>query len=410
MRVLITGAAGFLGSHLCDRFLADGHSVVGLDNFVTGHADNIAHLTGNDRFAFVRHNISAHTYIEGPLDGVLHFASPASPVDYLELPIQTLKVGSLGTHNALGIALAKRARFFLASTSEVYGDPLVHPQPEGYWGNVNPIGPRGVYDEAKRFAEAITMAYHRFHGVDTRIVRIFNTYGERMRPHDGRVVSNFIVQALEGSPITIYGDGLQTRSFCYVEDEIEGIYRLFNQGDANPTNIGNPVEYTVRQLADIVVELTGTTVPIIHRPLPEDDPKVRQPDISRARAMLGWTPAIDVREGIRRTIAYFSGLVGTPRMAASAMTPGRVPARSGPRDSAGANCRERGGVFRRCQSPPIHHTAGAPASRCSPYLRSRPAPPVSRSRNTTRRPTCSRRRLRSTTPSGGTTRSPGLSA
>jgi dTDP-glucose 4,6-dehydratase len=314
VRVLITGAAGFLGSHLCDRFLADGHSVVGLDNFVTGHADNIAHLTGNDRFSFVRHNISSHTYIEGELDGVLHFASPASPVDYLELPIQTLKVGSLGTHNALGIALAKRARFFLASTSEVYGDPLVHPQPESYWGNVNPIGPRGVYDEAKRFAEAITMAYHRFHGVDTRI---FNTYGPRMRPRDGRVVSNFIVQALNGEPITIYGDGSQTRSFCYVEDEIDGIYRLFNQGDANPTNIGNPVEYTVRQLAEIVVELTGTRSAIVHKPLPEDDPKVRQPDISRARTLLGWEPAIDVREGIRRTIVYFSGLVGTPRMTAA---------------------------------------------------------------------------------------------
>ena len=316
MRVLITGAAGFLGSHLSDRFLADGHSVVGLDNFITGHPDNIAHLTGNERFMFVRHNISQYTYIEGALDGVLHFASPASPVDYLELPIQTLKVGSLGTHNALGIALAKKARFFLASTSEVYGDPLVHPQPESYWGNVNPIGPRGVYDEAKRFAEAITMAYHRFHGVDTRIVRIFNTYGPRMRPRDGRVVSNFIVQALNGEPITIYGDGSQTRSFCYVEDEIEGIYRLFHQGDANPVNIGNPVEYTVQQLADIVVELTGTASPIVRKPLPEDDPKVRQPDITRARATLQWEPAVDVRQGIRRTVEYFTRLMGTPRMAA----------------------------------------------------------------------------------------------
>jgi dTDP-glucose 4,6-dehydratase len=315
VRVLITGAAGFLGSHLSDRFLADGHTVVGLDNFITGHPDNIAHLTGNDRFTLVRHNISSYTYIDGTLDGVLHFASPASPVDYLELPIQTLKVGSLGTHNALGIALAKKARFFLASTSEVYGDPLVHPQPESYWGNVNPIGPRGVYDEAKRFAEAMTMAYHRYHGVDTRIVRIFNTYGPRMRPRDGRVVSNFIVQALNGEPITIYGDGSQTRSFCYVDDEIDGIYRLFHGGDANPTNIGNPVEFTVQQLAQIVVELTGTKSPIVRKPLPEDDPKVRQPDITRARTLLKWEPAVDVREGIRRTIEYFSSLIGTPRMA-----------------------------------------------------------------------------------------------
>ncbi|MBI2407201.1 MAG: SDR family oxidoreductase [Gemmatimonadetes bacterium] len=315
MKVLITGAAGFLGSHLCDRFLRDGHEVVGLDNFVTGHPDNIAHLMGNERFSFVRHNISEYTYVAGPLDGVLHFASPASPIDYLELPIQTLKVGSLGTHNALGIAKAKGARFFLASTSEVYGDPLVHPQVESYWGNVNPIGPRGVYDEAKRFAEAITMAYHRTHGVDTRIVRIFNTYGPRMRPRDGRVVSNFIVQALNGEPITIYGDGSQTRSFCYVDDEVEGLYQLFLKGDANPCNIGNPVEYTVRQLADIVVELTGSTAPIVHEPLPEDDPKVRQPDITRATTMLGWTPMIDVRTGVQRTIDYFRTLAGTPRMA-----------------------------------------------------------------------------------------------
>lgn len=316
MRVLITGAAGFLGSHLSDRFLADGHSVVGLDNFVTGHRDNLAHLARNERFSLMEHNISTYTSVDGPLDGVLHFASPASPVDYLELPIQTLKVGSLGTHNALGIALAKKARFFLASTSEVYGDPLVHPQPESYWGNVNPIGPRGVYDEAKRFAEAMTMAYHRYHGVDTRIVRIFNTYGPRMRPRDGRVVSNFIVQALNGEPITIYGDGSQTRSFCFVEDEVEGIYRLFNAGDAGPTNIGNPTEYTVRQLAEIVVELTGAASAIEFRPLPEDDPKVRKPDISRARALLQWEPKVDVREGIRRTVAYFRGLLGTPRMTA----------------------------------------------------------------------------------------------
>jgi dTDP-glucose 4,6-dehydratase len=314
VRVLITGAAGFLGSHLVDRFVADGHSVVGVDNFITGHPDNIAHLAGNDRFAFIRHNISEYTYVAGPLDGVLHFASPASPIDYLKLPIQTLKVGSLGTHNALGIALAKGARFFLASTSEVYGDPLVHPQPESYWGNVNPVGPRGVYDEAKRFAEAMTMAYHRYHGVDTRIVRIFNTYGPRMRPRDGRVVSNFIVQALNGEPLTIYGDGSQTRSFCYVDDEVEGIYRLFMRGDSQPTNIGNPVEFTVRQLAELVIALTGTTSAIVQQPLPEDDPKVRQPDITRARTTLGWEPAVPLREGVDRTIAYFRGLMGTPRM------------------------------------------------------------------------------------------------
>jgi dTDP-glucose 4,6-dehydratase len=315
VRVLITGAAGFLGSNLCDRFLREGHEVVGLDNFITGHPDNIAHLVGNARFSFLRHNISEYTYVAGPLDGVLHFASPASPIDYLELPIQTLKVGSLGTHNSLGLAKAKGARFFLASTSEVYGDPMVHPQVESYWGNVNPIGPRGVYDEAKRFAEAITMAYHRTHGVDTRIVRIFNTYGPRMRPRDGRVVSNFIVQALNGEPITIYGDGSQTRSFCYVDDEVEGLYRLFMQGDANPCNIGNPVEYTVRQLAEIVIELTGSSAPIVHQPLPEDDPKVRRPDISRARALLGWEPQVDVRTGVQRTIDYFRTLVGSSRMA-----------------------------------------------------------------------------------------------
>ncbi len=315
MRVFISGAAGFLGSHLSDRFLADGHSVVGLDNFVTGHPDNIAHLIDNPRFEFVRHDISTFTYVPGPLDGVLHFASPASPVDYLELPIQTLKVGSLGTHNALGLAKAKRARFFVASTSEVYGDPLVHPQPESYWGNVNPVGPRGVYDEAKRFAEAMTMAYHRYHGLDTRIVRIFNTYGPRMRPRDGRVVSNFIVQALNDEPLTIYGDGSQTRSFCYVSDEIEGIYRLFMNGDSEPTNIGNPDEYTVKQLAELVLELTGSRAPVVHEPLPVDDPKVRKPDITRARAMLGWQPSIPVREGLARTIEFFRRYVGTPYLA-----------------------------------------------------------------------------------------------
>src|SRR5688572_19139649 len=314
MRVLITGAAGFLGSHLADRFLKDGHSVVGLDNFITGNPENIAHLTGHERFEFVRHNISTYTYVSGTLDGVLHFASPASPVDYLEHPIATLKVGALGTHNALGLAMAKGARFFLASTSEVYGDPLVHPQSEGYWGNVNPIGPRGVYDEAKRFAEAMTMAYHRHHGMDTRIVRIFNTYGPRMRPRDGRVVSNFIVQALNGEPLTVYGDGSQTRSFCYVADEVEGIYRLFMKGDSMPVNIGNPIEFTVRELAELVLELTGSRSTIISHPLPTDDPKVRQPDISRARSLLDWEPAVPLREGLTRTIEYFRGLSGSARM------------------------------------------------------------------------------------------------
>jgi dTDP-glucose 4,6-dehydratase len=314
MRVLITGAAGFLGSHLCDRFLKEGHEVIGLDNFITGHPDNLVHLANEPGFEFVRHNISTYTYVAGRIDGVLHFASPASPIDYLEHPIQTLKVGALGTHNALGLAKAKGARFFLASTSEVYGDPLEHPQTESYWGNVNPIGPRGVYDEAKRFAEAMTMAYHRKHGIETRIVRIFNTYGPRMRPRDGRVVSNFIVQALCSEPITVYGDGSQTRSFCYVDDEIDGIFRLFMNGDANPTNIGNPDEYTVKELAEIVVELTGSSSPIVYRPLPEDDPKVRRPDITRARTMLGWMPKVPVRAGVERTIAYFRSLVGTDRM------------------------------------------------------------------------------------------------
>ena len=314
MRVLITGVAGFLGSHLADRFLRDGHEVVGLDNFLTGSPENIAHLTGHPGFSFLRHNISEFTYVAGPLDGVLHFASPASPVDYLELPIQTLKVGSLGTHNALGVALAKGARFLLASTSEVYGDPLVHPQPEHYWGNVNPIGPRGCYDEAKRFAEAMTMAYHRAQGVDTRIVRIFNTYGPRMRPNDGRVVSNFIMQALRGEPLTLYGDGSQTRSFCFVSDEVEGIYRLFQSGVTDPVNIWNPDEFTVRQLAELVLEMTGSSSVITSLPLPADDPKVRQPDITRARERLGWAPTIPLREGLRATIDYFRGLPGSARL------------------------------------------------------------------------------------------------
>lgn len=314
MRVLITGAAGFLGSNLADRFLADGHAVVGLDNFITGNPDNIAHLMGNPKFEFLHHNISTYTYVAGPLDGILHFASPASPVDYLEHPIATLKVGALGTHNALGLAKAKGARFFLASTSEVYGDPMEHPQRESYWGNVNPIGPRGVYDEAKRFAEAMTMAYHRYHAVDTRIVRIFNTYGPRMRPRDGRVVSNFIVQALNNEPITIYGDGMQTRSFCFVSDEVEGIYQLFMRGDSNPTNIGNPTEFTVKQLAELIVELTGTKAPIVYKDLPVDDPKVRKPDITRAREMLDWEPKVALRDGAARTIEYFRSLIGTDLM------------------------------------------------------------------------------------------------
>jgi dTDP-glucose 4,6-dehydratase len=305
IRLLITGAAGFLGSHLAQRFLEEGHHVLGLDNFITGSRRN-SHLLGEyDGFELIEHDISDSIIIAGDLDGVLHFASPASPIDYLELPIQTLKVGSRGTHNALGIALAKGARFFLASTSEVYGDPSVHPQPETYWGNVNPIGPRGVYDEAKRFAEALTMAYHRAHGVDTRIVRIFNTYGPRMRPADGRVVSNFIVQALRGDPITIYGDGSQTRSFCYVDDEVDGLYRLFMSDRVEPTNIGNPIEFTIRELADIVIAETESSSELIEMPLPEDDPKVRQPDITIARDVLGWEPKVDLQEGIRRTVPYF---------------------------------------------------------------------------------------------------------
>ena len=309
MRVLVTGAAGFLGSHLCDRLLAQGHRVVGMDNFVTGSSANVADLRDHRDFQFVLHDVTNFIEVQGPLDGVLHFASPASPVDYLELPIQTLKVGSLGTHKALGLAKAKRARFLLASTSEVYGDPLVHPQPESYWGNVNPVGPRGVYDEAKRFAEAMTMAYHRYHGLDTRLVRIFNTYGPRMRPNDGRVVSNFIVQALRGEPLTVYGDGSQTRSFCYVDDLIDGIVRLFERGDPEPTNIGNPNEFTVRQLAEVVLQLTDSRSQIVERPLPVDDPKVRQPDIARARATLGWEPAVSLEQGLQHTIEYFRTLV-----------------------------------------------------------------------------------------------------
>jgi dTDP-glucose 4,6-dehydratase len=309
MRILITGAAGFLGSHLCDRFLEEGHEVVGMDNFITGSPDNIAHLFGHDRWRFIEHNVTDFIYIDGPLDGVLHFASPASPVDYLEMPIPTLKVGSLGTHKTLGLAKAKGARFLLASTSEVYGDPEMHPQKETYWGNVNPVGPRGVYDEAKRFAEAMTMAYHRFHGVDVRIVRIFNTYGPRMRPGDGRVVSNFIVQALRNEPLTVYGDGSQTRSFCYATDEVDGIYRLFMSDYVGPVNIGNPGEFTILELARKVIELTGSTSAIEHLPLPTDDPTVRRPDITIARERLGWEPTIQLEEGLRRTIPHFRRLV-----------------------------------------------------------------------------------------------------
>ena len=305
MRLVITGAAGFLGSHLAERFLVEGHEVVGVDNFVTGSRDNAAHLDTYDGFRLIEHDISEPLFVDGEVDGVLHFASPASPVDYLELPIQTLKVGSLGTHNALGLAKAKGARFLLASTSEVYGDPQVHPQPESYWGHVNPIGYRGCYDEAKRFAEAITMAYHRHHGLDTRILRIFNTYGPRMRPGDGRVVSNFIVQALRGDPLTIYGDGSQTRSFCFVEDEVDGIFRLFHSDRPEPVNIGNPNEFTIRELADVVLEETGSSSEIVSMPLPADDPKVRRPDITIARELLGWEPKVQLREGVRRTIPYF---------------------------------------------------------------------------------------------------------
>ncbi len=319
MKIVITGAAGFLGSHLCDRFLRDGHQVIGVDNYLTGSPDNIRHLADNDAFRLVEADVSARIPLDEPIDGILHFASPASPIDYYEFPVETLKVGSYGTHNCLELARQQKARFFLASTSEVYGDPAVHPQKESYWGNVNSIGPRSVYDEAKRYAEAVTMAYHRHHGVDTRIVRIFNTYGPRMRPHDGRVVSNFIVQALTGEPLSIYGDGSQTRSFCYVDDEVEGIYRLFMNGDSQPTNIGNPDEYTVQQLADIVLDLTGSSSTIARQPLPADDPKLRRPDITRARTMLGWEPKVPVRDGVARTIQYFRQLLAESKLSTRTM-------------------------------------------------------------------------------------------
>lgn len=324
MRVLITGGAGFLGSHLVDRLIESKHDVIVFDNLSTGSARNVEHHFGDDRFKFVKQDVTEYLYVAGGLDAVVHFASPASPIDYLQLPIQTLKVGSLGTHKALGLAKAKSARFLLASTSETYGDPQVHPQPEEYWGHVNPVGPRGVYDEAKRFGEAMTMAYHRYHGLDTRIVRIFNTYGTRMRPHDGRVISNLIVQALKGEPLTVYGDGQQTRSFCYVSDLIDGILRLlmipnagpsksadgraFQDDDIHlPTNIGNPGEFTVIELARLVLEMTGSKSIIEYKPLPVDDPRVRRPDIGRARRILGWEPGVSLEEGLKNTIAFFEG-------------------------------------------------------------------------------------------------------
>ncbi len=309
MRVLITGGAGFLGSHLCDRFLAEGHTVIAMDNLITGTTANIEHLAGHPNFKFIKHDVTNYIYVEGSLDAILHFASPASPIDYLELPIQTLKVGALGTHKALGLAKAKGARFLLASTSEAYGDPLVHPQTEDYWGNVNPIGPRGVYDEAKRFAEAMTMAYHRYHGVDTRIVRIFNTYGPRMRLGDGRVVPNFIAQALAGKSLTVYGDGSQTRSFCYVSDLVEGVYRLLLSDEIKPVNIGNPHEMTILEFAQKVVKVTDSASEVVLiQPEDEriqDDPKVRRPDISKAKRILGWEPKISLEEGLRKTIPDF---------------------------------------------------------------------------------------------------------
>jgi dTDP-glucose 4,6-dehydratase len=323
MRVLITGGSGFVGSHLADRFLADGNEVVVFDNLITGRIDNIEHLLGNESFKFIKQDVTEYLYIADEIDAVVHFASPASPIDYLQLPIQTLKVGSLGTHKALGLAKEKKAKFLLASTSEVYGDPQIHPQPETYWGHVNPVGPRGVYDEAKRFAEAMTMAYHRYHNVDTRIVRIFNTYGPRMRPNDGRVVSNFIVQAIHSKPLTLYGDGRQTRSFCYVSDLVDGIFRLLthantvnsgsgethNEEDIHlPVNIGNPGEFTVLELARKVLQLTGSKSDIEYNPLPVDDPKIRRPDISRAQGLLNWQPRILLEEGLLKTIAYFRSL------------------------------------------------------------------------------------------------------
>ena len=308
--VLITGGAGFLGSHLCERFLAEGYEVICMDNLITGDLGNVEHLFRERRFHYEQRDVTEYIHVPGKLDALLHFASPASPIDYLELPIQTLKVGSLGTHKALGLAREKRCRFLLASTSECYGDPLVHPQPETYWGNVNPVGPRGVYDEAKRFAEAMTMAYHRFHGVDTRIARIFNTYGPRMRLRDGRALPAFMTQALRGEPLTVFGDGSQTRSFCYVDDLVEGIWRLLGSSEHLPVNLGNPSEMTILQFARGVLAATGSKSRIEFQPLPEDDPKVRQPDISKAKRLLGWEPKVGLEEGLRRTLSYFRARLG----------------------------------------------------------------------------------------------------
>jgi len=305
VRTLITGGAGFLGSHLCDRLLKEEHEVICMDNLSTGSMDNISHLMGDERFQFIHYNVTEYIYVEGPLDHIVHFASPASPIDYLEMPIQTLKVGSLGTHKALGLTKQKKARFLIASTSEVYGDPLVHPQPENYYGNVNPIGPRGVYDEAKRFAEAITMAYHRYHGIDTRIARIFNTYGPRMRMNDGRVVPSLLCQALKGEDLTVFGDGTQTRSFCYVSDLIEGIYRLLMSDEVNPVNVGNPIEMNVLEFAQEVLRITGSKSKIVFKPLPQDDPKVRQPDITKIKQVLNWEPKVSLKDGLKETILYF---------------------------------------------------------------------------------------------------------
>jgi len=307
---VVTGGAGFLGSHLCDRLIAEGHSVICIDNLITGSVENIAHLGGHPQFKFIHYDVTNYLFVDGPVDFIFHFASPASPIDYLKLPIQTLKVGSLGTHKALGLAKAKNARFLLASTSEVYGDPLVHPQAESYWGNVNPVGPRGVYDEAKRFAEAMTMAYHRYHKLDTRIARIFNTYGERMRIDDGRAIPAFMSQALRNQEVTVFGDGKQTRSVCYVSDLIEGIYRLMMSDHAAPMNLGNPEEISVEQLAREIIELTGSKSQVVYRPLPEDDPKIRQPDISSARDVLKWQPKVPREEGLRRTMEYFRKKLG----------------------------------------------------------------------------------------------------
>jgi dTDP-glucose 4,6-dehydratase len=304
-KVLITGGAGFLGSHLCDRYLKEGFDVICMDNLITGNPDNIAHLIGKKEFQFIHHDVTEYIHVKGDLDLILHFASPASPIDYLEMPIQTLKVGSLGTHKALGLAKEKGARFLLASTSEVYGDPLIHPQKEDYWGNVNPVGFRGVYDEAKRFAEAMTMAYHRYHGVETRIIRIFNTYGTRMRLNDGRALPTFMRQALEGEDITVFGDGSQTRSFTYVDDLVEGIWRLSQSDEVEPVNIGNPEEVTILEFAQEVIELTGSKSNIIHEELPKDDPQVRKPDITKAKAVLGWEPRVDRKEGLKKTLDYF---------------------------------------------------------------------------------------------------------